>query len=156
MKPRMCSVWAWKYIYVYVSISSNHKCCIEGGLINFNYKRNLTFRIILAFFPSLVANLLRHNHLVEPGVEGWKVTSQVGSQGLNQSCSPRRDLSNDVSHSQIWCQEEVDSWLLVVGSQIADVQMANARLFSISMLQDLSNDTNNSSMRVVLGLSVEL
>jgi hypothetical protein len=63
-------------IYIYVSISSNHKCCIEGGLINFNYKRNLAFRIILAFFPSLVANVLRHNHLVEPGVEGWKVTSQ--------------------------------------------------------------------------------
>jgi hypothetical protein len=38
----------------------------------------------------------------------------VGSQrGLNQSCSPRRDLSNDVSHSQIGCREEVDSQLLV-------------------------------------------
>ncbi len=64
------------YIYIYISNSSNHKCCIEGGLINFNYKRNLAFRIILAFFPSLVANVLRHNHLVEPGVEGRKVTSQ--------------------------------------------------------------------------------
>jgi hypothetical protein len=63
-------------VCVCVSISSNHKCCIEGGLINFNYKRNLAFRIILAFFPSLVANVLRHNHLVEPGVEGRKVTSQ--------------------------------------------------------------------------------
>ncbi len=61
--------------YIYISISSNHKCCIEGGLINFNYKRNLAFRIILAFFPSLVTNVLRHNHLVEPGVEGRKVTS---------------------------------------------------------------------------------
>ncbi len=63
-------------VCVCVSISSNHKCCIEGGLINFNYKRNLAFRIILAFFPSLVANVLRHNHLVEPGVEGRKVTPQ--------------------------------------------------------------------------------
>jgi hypothetical protein len=58
-----------------VSISFNHKCCIEGGLVNFNYKRNLASRIILAFFPSLVAIVLEHNHLVEPGVEGRKVTS---------------------------------------------------------------------------------
>ncbi len=44
---------------------------------------------------------------------------RVGLQrDLNQSCNPRRDLSNDVSHSQIGCQEEVDSRLLVVGSQI--------------------------------------
>jgi hypothetical protein len=33
--------------------------------------------------------------------------------------------------------------------------MANARPFSISMLQDLSNDTKNTSMRGVLGLAVE-
>ncbi len=38
-----------------VSSSSNHKCCIEGGLLNFNYKCNLTSRITLAFFPSVVA-----------------------------------------------------------------------------------------------------
>jgi hypothetical protein len=38
----------------------------------------------------------------------------------------------------------------------ADVQMANARPFSISTLQDLSNDTKNTSMRGVLGLAVEL
>jgi hypothetical protein len=79
--PRMCSVWAWKKKNV--SISSNHKCCIEGGLINFNYKRNLTSRIILAFFPSLVAIVLQHNHLVGPGVEGRKVTSQsILTRGL--------------------------------------------------------------------------
>ncbi len=41
-----------------VSISSNHKCCIEGGLLNFNYKRNLTSRITLAFFISLIAFML--------------------------------------------------------------------------------------------------
>jgi hypothetical protein len=69
-----CVVWAWEKN---VSISSNHKCCIEGGLINFNYKRNLASGIILAFFPSLVANVLQHNHLVEPGVEGRKVTSHT-------------------------------------------------------------------------------
>jgi len=44
----------------------------------------------------------------------YKVWSQ---RGLNQTCSPRWDLSNDVSHSQFEGREEVDSWLLVVGSQ---------------------------------------
>jgi len=39
-------------------------------------------------------------------------------QGLNQSCSPCRDLSKSVSHSQFGRREEVDSRLLVVGSQI--------------------------------------
>ncbi len=39
--------------------------------------------------------------------------------GLNQSCSPRRELSNAVSHSRSACREQVDSRLLVVGSQTA-------------------------------------
>jgi hypothetical protein len=42
-------------------------------------------------------------------------------RGLNQTCSPHRDLSNDVSHSQIGCREEVDSRILVVGSQTASL-----------------------------------
>jgi hypothetical protein len=42
-------------------------------------------------------------------------------QRLNQSCSPRQDLSNTMSHSQIECREEVDSRLLVVGSQTASL-----------------------------------
>jgi hypothetical protein len=47
---------------------------------------------------------------------------RVGSQrGLNQSCSPRRDLSNAMSYSRIWYQKEVDSRLLVVGSQTASL-----------------------------------
>jgi hypothetical protein len=68
-----------------------------------------------------------------------------------------------VLHSQIGCRKEVDSRLLVVGVKLpiwlpalllpitwaADVQMANASPFSISTLQDLSNDTKNASMRVV-------
>jgi hypothetical protein len=48
----------------------------------------------------------------------WEVWSQ---QDLNQTCSPRRDLSNDLSHSQFEGLEEVDSRLLVVGSQIASL-----------------------------------
>jgi hypothetical protein len=44
--------------------------------------------------------------------------SRVRSRcGLKQSCSPCRELSNAVSHSQIGCREQVDSRLLVVGSQ---------------------------------------
>jgi hypothetical protein len=38
----------------------------------------------------------------------------------------------------------------------ANVQMTNARPFSISTLQDLFNDTKKTSMRGVLGLVVEL
>jgi hypothetical protein len=41
--------------------------------------------------------------------------------GMNQTCSPRRDLFNDISHSQFGGQEEVDSRLLVVGSQTASL-----------------------------------
>jgi hypothetical protein len=36
---------------------------------------------------------------------------------LKQSCSSRRELSNAVLHSRIGHQEEVASWLFVVGSQ---------------------------------------
>jgi hypothetical protein len=47
---------------------------------------------------------------------------KVGSRwGLNQSCSPRQDLSNAMSHTQIGRREEVDSRLLVVGSQTASL-----------------------------------
>jgi hypothetical protein len=60
------------------------------------------------------------------GVPGlWELITpdcRVRSQrGLNQSCSSPRELSNSVSHSRIGCHEEVDSRLLVVGSQIANL-----------------------------------
>ncbi len=42
-------------------------------------------------------------------------------RGLNQSCSPRRDLFNAMLHSQFGCQEEVNSRLLEVRSQIANL-----------------------------------
>jgi hypothetical protein len=42
-------------------------------------------------------------------------------RGLNQSCSPRRDLFNAMSHSQFGGREEVDYRLLVVGSRIASL-----------------------------------
>jgi hypothetical protein len=53
--------------------------------------------------------------LITPDCEVWL------RRGLNQTCSPRRDLFNDVSQSQFGGQEEVDSWLLVVGSQTASL-----------------------------------
>jgi hypothetical protein len=42
-------------------------------------------------------------------------------RGLNQSCSPRRELSNAVSHSRSARREHIDSRLLVVGSQTASL-----------------------------------
>jgi hypothetical protein len=53
--------------------------------------------------------------LITPDCKVWS------QQSLNQSCSPRRDLFNDVSHSQFEGQEEIDSRLFVVGSQIGSL-----------------------------------
>ncbi len=53
--------------------------------------------------------------LITPDCEVWS------QWGPNQTCSPRGDLFNDVSHSQFGGREEVDSRLLVVGSQIASL-----------------------------------
>ncbi len=64
--------------------------------------------------------------IVPGGVLGlWELITldcEIGSRrGLNRTCSPRRDLSNDVSQSQFGLREEVDSRLLVVGSQTASL-----------------------------------
>jgi hypothetical protein len=42
-------------------------------------------------------------------------------QGLNQSCSPRQELFNDVSHATYTQGNQVDSRLSVVGSQTASL-----------------------------------
>jgi hypothetical protein len=42
-------------------------------------------------------------------------------QGLNQSCSPQRELFNAMSQSWSARRERVNSWLLVVGSQTASL-----------------------------------
>jgi hypothetical protein len=60
------------------------------------------------------------------GVPGlWTATAprpELGSgQVLNQSCSSRRELFNAVLHSLRRRREEVDSRLLVVGSQIGSL-----------------------------------
>jgi hypothetical protein len=64
--------------------------------------------------------------IVSSGVPGfWEFITpdcKVRLQrGLNQSCNPRRALSNDMSHSQFEGWEEVDSRFFVVGSQIASL-----------------------------------
>jgi hypothetical protein len=53
--------------------------------------------------------------LITPDCKVWL------QRGLNQTCSPRRDLFNDVLHFQLGGREEVDSRLLVVGSQTASL-----------------------------------
>jgi hypothetical protein len=56
--------------------------------------------------------------LISPGSNLWL------EWGLNQSCSSPRELSNSLSHSFCRHREEVDSRLLVVGSQIASLTPA--------------------------------
>jgi hypothetical protein len=53
--------------------------------------------------------------VIAPRLDLWS------GRGLNQSCSPRRDISNGVSHSSIGHHGRVDSRLLVVGSQTANL-----------------------------------
>jgi hypothetical protein len=53
--------------------------------------------------------------LITPDCRVWS------RQGLNQSCSLPRELSNAMLHSRIEHWEEVDSWPLVVGSQTASL-----------------------------------
>jgi hypothetical protein len=65
----------------------------------------------------------------------YKVWSQ---RGLNQTCSPRRDLSNDVLHSQFGGREEVDSRLLVIGGQI--VSLTPGPSFAHNLGYRYSND----------------
>jgi len=81
-------------------------------------------------------------------------------QGLNQSCSSRQDLSNAVLHSLRRRREEVDSRLLMVGSQIGNLTLSPSfahnlnckcpngpRPFWASTLEDLSIDIKNTPMR---------
>jgi hypothetical protein len=48
--------------------------------------------------------------LITPDCQVWS------RRGLNQSCSPHRDLSNNISHSQFGGREDIDSRLLMVES----------------------------------------
>jgi hypothetical protein len=105
--------------------------------------------IQMALFPG-TPKLESRNYpeTIPGGVLGlWEVITPdcgVWSQrGLNQTCSPRRDLSNDVSHSQsrvgnrsildfLWSGVKLPVWLpalLLPKTWATDVQMTNARPF---------------------------
>jgi hypothetical protein len=81
----------------------------------------------MALFPGTPKLEFRNcSETVPVGVLGlWELITldcKVWSRrGLNQTCSPRRDLSNDLSHSQFGGREKVDSQLFVVGSQIGSL-----------------------------------
>jgi len=96
---------------------------------------------------------------------------ELGSgQGLNQSYSSPRKLSNGVSHFTcmhwigsildfLWLGVKLPIWFLALLSTItcaADVQMAHARPFWTSTLQDLSNGVKNASMQSVLTPAITL
>jgi hypothetical protein len=56
--------------------------------------------------------------VVPGGVPGlWELITPDFEVWSRRGFSPCRDLSNDVSHFQFGGRKEVDSWLLVVGSQ---------------------------------------
>jgi hypothetical protein len=58
-----------------------------------------------------------------PGLWDFRAprSSLRSERGLNQSCSPQKELSNAVLHSWSARREQVDSRLLVVGSQTANL-----------------------------------
>jgi hypothetical protein len=70
--------------------------------------------------------------LITPDCKVWS------RRGLNQTCTPRRDLFNDVSHFQFGGREEVDSRLLVVGSQIGSLTLDPSFAHNLSYI--CSND----------------
>jgi len=69
----------------------------------------------MALFPGTLKLKSRNcPEIVLGGVPGlWELItpdSEIESQqGLNQTCSPRRDLSNDVSQSEFGVREDIDS-----------------------------------------------
>jgi len=79
--------------------------------------------IQMALFPATLKLESRNcPETIPGGVPGlWELIipdCKVWLQrGLNQTCSPRQDLSKDVSHFQFGRRKEVNSRLLVVGSQ---------------------------------------
>jgi hypothetical protein len=83
--------------------------------------------IQMALFPGTLKLESRNCPEIVPiGVPGlWTLVTpdcRVWSRrGLNQSCSPRRDLSNAMLHSQFGGREEVDPRLLVFGGQTANL-----------------------------------
>ena len=67
-------------------------------------------------------------------------------RGLNQSCSPRRELSNAVSHSWSARREQVDSRLLVVRSKTVSLTPG------LSFAHNLGFRCPNGSCEVILDI----
>jgi len=78
--------------------------------------------------------------LITPDFQVWS------RRDLNQTCSPRQDLSNDVSHSQFGGREEVDSWLLVIGSQTSSLTP------DLSFAHNLGDRCSNGQYEVILDI----
>jgi hypothetical protein len=91
--------------------------------------------------------------------------------GLKQSCSLRQELSNGMSHASCTWRNWVDYWLLMVGSQIANLtpdlsfdhnlcfKCPNGRcefILDIYVSISFSNDIKNSSSRWVLTPAIAL
>ncbi len=75
---------------------------------------------------NVPVRVLRLWELITPDC---RVRSQ---RGLNQRCSPRRDLCNAVLHFQFECLEKVDSQLLVVGSQTTNLTLGPSFAHNLS------------------------
>jgi hypothetical protein len=99
-------------------------------------------RGVTTILPIVFSTLLRRAHTqvvvcpMTPKVESqncpgfgflglWDIIASRpdlrSGRGLNQTCSPLQELFNAVSHSPSERRERVDSRLLVVGSQIANL-----------------------------------
>jgi hypothetical protein len=53
---------------------------MRSKLSGFNYKHNITFRNTLVFFFFIDSTCtFKYGHLIEPGVEGHKVTSHMAT-----------------------------------------------------------------------------
>jgi hypothetical protein len=101
---RIWIVWTWK---IYLS-NLNHKWCIGGKLLDFNYKCNLTFRNTLAFlsFTGSICNF-KYNHLLEPRVEG----QEVASHSLDSSTiRPIRKIFANLGVHKGWTNSNNCQW----------------------------------------------
>jgi hypothetical protein len=71
-------------------------------------------------------------------------------QGQNQSCSPRRELSNDVLYAICTQGNQVDSWLPVVGSQITNLTP------DLSFGHNLCFRCSNGSCKPILDIYISI
>jgi len=81
--------------------------------------------------------------------------------GLKKSCSPCRELSNNLSHAtcMLWSEVKLSIWLpalLLAIICVSDVHMGDACSFYTFTFQELSNDIKNSSNYWVLTPEITL